>query len=284
MMRLTWATIVALWITAPTFAQQSKRPAATAQGAAQGAARVAGQIQAAPPSAPFPPLSAAETAKLQQFLLTWEQHSQGTKTLESEFTRWHFDMFAAPPGIHATRADGVLKYASPDKGLFRVDRLVSFAGMEGDTPTYKEQAGQHGEHWVCNGKQLIEFDHAQKQCRIQELPPGMQGKQIFNSPLPFVFNLDAARIQQRYWIRLVDTEQKGVVLVEAFPKRQEDRAQYKLVQIALDQKTFLPQALIMYAPNFDQKKAPKWDHYEFTDTSRNAIGAGLKQFFGNFVP
>ncbi len=111
----------------------------------------------------------------------------------------------------------------------------------------------------------------------------MQGKQIFNSPLPFVFNLDAAQIQERYWVRQVESPKPDLVLVEAWPKRQEDRAQYKLVQIALDAKTFLPQALLMYAPNFDAKTAPKWDHYEFNDVKRNAIGAGFQKFMGNFI-
>ncbi len=40
----------------------------------------------------------------------------------------------------------------------------------------------------------------------------------------------------------------------------------------------------MYAPNFDPKTAPKWDHYEFADVKRNAIGAGFQKFLGNFIP
>jgi len=276
MMRLTWATIVAILIAAPTVAQQ------TAQSAAQQVSQ-----QAAPPAGqPFPPLSAAAQAQLQHLLQSWEQQSKGTKTLDSKFTRWHFDMFAAPAGIHATRADGVIKYAAPDKGLFRVDRLVFYSGMQGNKPQFKTQPGQFGEHWVCNGTQLIEFDRQKQECRIQKLPPNMQGQQIFNSPLPFVFNLDAQQIQERYWVRQVDSPENNpeIILVEAWPKRQEDRAQYKLVQIALDAKNFAPQALIMYAPNFNAKTAPKWDHYEFTGVKRNAIGASFQKFLNNFIP
>jgi TIGR03009 family protein len=295
MMRLTWATLVAILISAPTIAQQadsvpSYAKPQPAQKAAKGTApatRVATNtkpVPAAQPQQPFPPLSAAAKAQLQELLLSWQQQSQGTKTLECSFARWHFDMFAAPAGIHATRADGVIKYAAPDKGLFRVDRLVFFGGMENGKPQYKEQPGQYGEHWVCNGTQLIEFDRSKEECRIQDLPPEMQGQKIFNSPLPFVFNLDAQQIQLRYWVRQVDPPRPEIVLVEAWPKRQEDRAQYKLVQIALDASTFLPQALIMYAPNFDPKTAPKWDHYEFTDVKRNAISAGFQKFLGNFIP
>jgi TIGR03009 family protein len=245
-----------------------------------------GNPAAQPPSGqPFPALSANAQAQLQKVLNNWEQQSQGTKTLECTFTRWHYDMFAAPKGIHATRADGEIKYAEPDKGLFRVDRLVFFAGFGPDQkPIFKPQPGQYGEYWVCNGKQLIEFDRDKEECRIQDLPPEMQGQKIFNSPLPFVFNLDAEQIQERYWVRLVEPPDATIVLVEAWPRRQEDRAQYKLVQIALDAGTYLPRALLMYAPNFNMKTAPKWDHYEFQDVKRNAIGAGIQKFLGNFIP
>ena len=40
----------------------------------------------------------------------------------------------------------------------------------------------------------------------------------------------------------------------------------------------------MYAPNFHAKNAPKWDHYEFRESKRNAIGAGFQRFLGNFIP
>ncbi len=75
----------------------------------------------------------------------------------------------------------------------------------------------------------------------------------------------------------VRIDNPDIVLVEAWPKRQEDRAQYKLVQIGLDAKTFTPQALIMYAPNYDAKTAPNRDQYEFSDVKRNAIGAGFQR-------
>lgn len=268
MMRRTWATLLALLIATATYGQQ----------AAQGVAPAAGQ--------PFAPLSPAAQVQLQQLLQRWEEHSKGTKTLDCRFTRWHYDNLAAPNKVHANRADGVIKYAAPDKGLFQVEQIVFFAGIEDGKPKYQLQPGQHGEHWVCNGQQLIEFDRGQQECRIQQLPPQLQGQGIFNSPLPFVFNLDAKQIQERYWIRQVAAPNNGneVVVIEAWPKRQEDRAQYKLVQIALDAKSLDPHALIMYAPNFNLKTAPRWDHYEFTDLKRNSIGAGFQKFLNNFIP
>ena len=323
MMRLTCATLVAILISASVsmrssqlFAQQTApvpsyarptgvggaNPSAGANAQSAGAsangaqaagdpvARVASQNQAACAKRPDRttlsralPCGSGPTARLAYQLGSSEQGNQDTRVY---FLRWHYDMFAAPAGVPATRADGEIKYASPDKGLFRVDRLVFFNGMgPNGQPQFQPQQGQFGEHWVCNGSQLIEFDRIKEECRIQDLPPEMQGQQIFNSPLPFVFNLDATQIQQRYWVRQVEAPQPGIVVVEAWPKRQEDRAQYKVVQIALDSETFLPQALLMYAPNFNKKTAPKWDHYEFSNVKRNAIAASFqKLFLGNFIP
>ena len=260
--------------------QQVRQAGAPAENGGQGVQPVAANR---PPQAPFQ-LTPAEAENLKVLLAKWETVSQATKTLECTFQRWHYDMFAAPAGIHATKSVGVVKYAAPDKGLFRVDQLVFYKGMQTGKPQYGPQQGKFGEHWVCNGTQLIEFDRTLKQCRVQELPPGMQGKQIFNSPLPFVFNLDAEQITQRYWVRERNAPTPGIYLIEAFPKRQEDRAQYKLVQIALDQETFLPKALIMYAPNFDVKVAQKYDHYEFTEMKRNSIGSRIQNFMNYFVP
>ena len=201
--------------------------------------------------------------------------------------RWHYDNFAAPPNVAASKAEGIIKYASPDRGLFRTEQLVFFAGNDPQTqkPIYKPQANQFGEYWVCNGSQLIEFNRSKQECTIQELPPNMRGENIVNGPLPFVFNLKAKQIQERYWVRQVASPDPKIIVIEAWPKLQELRAQYKLVQIALEEATYQPHALLMYAPNFHPKNAPKWDHYEFKEIKRNAVAAGFQQkFLGNFIP
>jgi len=227
-------------------------------------------------------LSSAEQAEMDQLLAAWEQQSNGTKRLEAKFRRWHFDPLAAPAGVHATWAEGVIKYGAPDMGLFRVDQLKFFSGIVESKPTYKSVDGQFGEHWVCNGKELLEFDRSKKECRIQQLPPEMQGKDILESPLPFVFNLNAARIKERYWVRRIEAP-AGVFVIEAHPKRQADRAQYLFVRIVINDKTFLPQALILYGPNFNPTTAAAYDHYEFMDVERNTLRQGMAAWGTLFI-
>ncbi|MFU7559747.1 TIGR03009 domain-containing protein [Roseiconus sp. JC912] len=257
----------ALTFASPANAQQQAVAGAKPQAAAQ----------------PFPALTPAQQAELDRVLASWQQKSQSTKTLECKFERWHFDLLAAPAGVHAHKAEGVVKYANPDKGLFRVDSIMYYKGMKNGAPQFGPTANKYGEYWICNGVELIEYDREQKKCNVQSLPPNMQGTNIFNSPLPFVFNLDAQQIKERYWVRLEQAPKPNTYLVQAWPKRQEDRAQYKMVQVVLSS-GFEPEVMIMYAPNFHEKLAPQWDHYEFSEVKRNAIGAGISQFLGHFIP
>ncbi len=232
-------------------------------------------------TAPFQ-LTPQEQAAMDQFLAAWEKQSSGTKQLEAKFKRWHYDLLGAPAGVHSTWAEGVIKYGAPDKGLFRVDQLKFFKEISEGTPIFEDAPGQYGEHWVCNGQELLEFDKTKKECRIQQLPPELQGKEIFESPLPFVFNLNAAKIKDRYWVRQIPT-QSGIVLIEAHPKSQADRAQYRFVRIAISAQTFLPQVLIMYGPNYNPETAPTYDHYEFFEVERNTIGQNLANWGRLFI-
>lgn len=255
---------------------QNARQAVPQQPATQGIPQPPAKL-----SAPFI-LSRAEQAELDQLLIAWEKQSAGTKQLEAKFRRWHFDLLAAPAGVHATWAEGAVKYSSPDKGLFQVTQLKFFSGIVEGKPTYKTVEGQFGEHWVCNGQELLEFDHGRKECRIQQLPPDMQGKEILESPLPFVFNLNAEKIKERYWIRRIDGP-AGVYVLEAHPKRQADRAQYRFVRIAINDQSFLPQALILYSPNYDPTTSPAYDHYEFSDVERNTLRQGVASWGRLFI-
>lgn len=266
-------------------AQRGANQAGSAQrGDGQGGAAQRGDNQGDSPQAPAAPfvLSAQEQAELNQLLSAWEQQSTGTKHLEAKFRRWHFDPLSAPAGVHATWAEGVIKYSAPDKGLFQVEQLKFFSGIVDDKPTYKSIEGQYGEHWVCNGEELMEFDRDRKECRIQQLPPEMRGQEILESPLPFVFNLNAARIKDRYWVRRIDAP-SGVFVIEAHPKRQTDRAQYRFVRIVINNQNFLPQALILYGPNFDPVTSPAYDHYEFIDVERNTIRQNVKNWSNVFI-
>ena len=243
----------------------------------------------APPSIPFPPLSAAEAQQLQSILARWQQVSQSTRTLELQFTRLDFDENSNPlANIPGSISDGLIKYAAPDRGMIRVDQLRTLVGQRADgSPEFKSFPNAFGEYWKCTGEALIQYDREKKKCVIQELPESMRGGAIIESPLPFVFNMDAAKVHQRYWIRQIASPapNSDMIFIEAHPKRQMDRAEYRMVKIALDAKKFTPRAIVVYAPNFDPKNAPYYQHYDFKDVKRNSITTNLLSKFNvDFIP
>jgi TIGR03009 family protein len=189
-----------------------------------------------------------------QVLLYWEKRSDQVKTLECTFEKWEYDPQAVPDEynrlktlgkLHEMRyskfARGVIKYAAPDKGLFRVTELYGLAPDEaGGDLKYAKQPPENGEHWVTDGKRVFAFDAVKKEVIESQLPPEMQGKSLADGPLPFMFGARAETIKARYWIRPLRADNPGEYCLEAVPKSRQDAANFKMVQIVLDEKEYLP--------------------------------------------
>jgi TIGR03009 family protein len=259
--------------------QGSVRPAGNEQpirqpGVIQGAGPIAPPAAApASPQAPgWIPLPAEHQKYVDDVLNYWEQRSSEIKTYKCAFKRWEFDPVFGPrdPKVAKSYAEGTIQYANPDKGLFKVASVSVYTpGAEGEKPQYTKQTG-YGEHWVCDGKSIFEFDNRRKALIERPLPPDMQGKAIADGPLPFLFGAKAATIKARYWIRAITPpEVKGEYWLEAVPKSRHDAGNFKMVQVILDEKEFLPKGLQVFAPNFDEKTNPSRTAYAFEDREIN---------------
>ena len=167
---------------------------------------------------------------------------------------------------------GTIKYSAPDKGLFKVEKIMHYTppGAAGEKVTYLEREGESGEHWICDGKSIIEYDHKNKQLIQRELPPHMQGKAIAEGPLPFLFGADAEKIKQRYWIRPLPVPD-GVkeYWLEAFPKTRKDASSYLKVHVIIDQTDFLPKGLVIFDRNFDPRENPARTTFTFAEREVN---------------
>src|SRR5215210_3766898 len=125
---------------------------------------------AAPPSAAVPAIpqppewvarqSVAERNWVDQVLSYWEARSNKIKLFECKFKRWDYDPIFGPKTEAKTYAEGVIKYAQPDKGLFQVEKLLAYAppAQPGQKNNYVEQDASFGEHWVCDGKVIYAFE------------------------------------------------------------------------------------------------------------------------------
>lgn len=221
----SWSLMGLLVMAATAAAQGPYRPPQGAQPPAQPTFERRADPQAT--GAPFA-LTPQEQAELDRVLSAWEQQGAKVKTFDSRFTRWQYDYVFSDKALVD---EGEIKYAAPDKGAFQVF---------GDQP----------EHWICDGKSIFEYNFASKQLIEHKLPPELQGKEITNSPLPFLFGSTAAALKQRYFLRLVTPPNvQGQVWLEARPRYQEDAQSFQRAEVILDAGNLLPSAIQTHEPN-----------------------------------
>lgn len=199
--------------------------------------------QGAPSWFPLHPALQAHTDKVLKF---WEFHSGKIQRYRSDFERWEYDRANFHPAQPQTYATGKIMYAQPDKGLFEVSALRMGKRQADGKIGYEDQKATEFEKWICDGATVFEFDHRNKQLIERGLPPELRGKQIVEGPLPFLFGAKKSQIEARYWVR-INPEKKDVFWLEAVPKRREDAANFRQIDIVIpDDKEFLPKAIILH--------------------------------------
>jgi TIGR03009 family protein len=232
------------------------------------------------------PMTPQEVDYLEKILAHWEQSTANITHYSCKFRRWQYnssdnfveqlasELKADIRTLHTSAAAGTVKYMAPDKGMFKIDNLVSMTGKTtAGKAEYKEFDTRFGEWWVCDGKQVYEYDRTRKRCTKHALPPDMQGSAILDSPMPFMFGVKAAKIKERYWTRILPSPRDDLYVVEAYPKFQSDAVNYDHVQIYLDRQQFLPMLLFKYNTNHvdEQGKVLKDDRevFEFSEREKN---------------
>lgn len=210
-----------------------------------------------------PALTKEEQAELDSVLARWEKESDGVKILTATFTLFEYDAaFGAAPApgqpMKASRTcKGDIHFKAPDQGSYRI--------TEGGD-----------DRWMCDGKAIYEFNAKQKTLKEYRLPAELQGKAITNGPLPFVFGAKADAMRKRYFMRVITPPDKQQqIWIEAWPRWQQDAANFHHVQVILDEKTMLPTAIRLYDPNPASNKV-----YLFGDGMKvNGAWDQIKGFF-----
>jgi len=266
-------------------------PSTTPRVARQQPAPAGVNRQAAGPPPGFL-LKPSEQKVIDEMLAFWERKTSSIRTLQAEFGRWVYDPVFGPkdPNIAKTFTTGEIRYAAPDKGMIR-ERALSPATGSGVYEYDKAMAAQGakwpykqkevvGEHWVCDGKSVYEFNHDSKELVETVLPPDMQGKAIAEGPLPFMFGAKAATIKERYWIRQLkrDPQKNEPYHLEFVPKQR--GAEFSRVRIKLDPEKFLPVEMVLYDLNLEQGGRSA---YAFKNMQANGATNSVKNLFGGFV-
>ena len=265
-----------------------------------GPTTVQGDAQAVLPLMPQQPewvslMTAEEQKWIDDVLMFWEQRSSDIKLFECNFQRWDYDggwVDTSGKRHPRTYAEGTIKYAQPDKGLYHVEKLVSIMPpAEGSTkPQEVVQNPDLGEHWVCDGEQIFSFEANKKQVTVSPLPPNMRGQAIADGPLPFMFGAKAQTIKARYWIRGLaaapgDKSKTNKYWLEAIPKSRQDSQNFKMVRIVLDKEKYLPESIEIFAPNYDPPRNDARQSYLFSKridkdskTIAEMVSSGLDPF------
>ncbi len=218
-----------------------------------------------PQPALLPPpfvLSPVEQANLERVLRAWEERSAAVKTFECDFTRWEFDPVSGSPNEPARISRGKILYASPDKGLFRVDEEV----REG-----RFQPAVLPERWLCDGKSIYEYRFETKQIVETVLPPELRGKAITEGPLPFLFGASAESLLRRYYMRIITPSNvQGEIWLEAQPKYQQEAANFLKAELILKLPDMQVFALQLFYPSAHPSTQAR-KVYQFERVKINAV-------------
>lgn len=248
-------------------------------------------VSSQPSTAPFT-IDPSEKAWIDQVLRMWERDSKTVKTFYCEFERDVYNQFG-PPGYPMNRERGKLGYINPDQGSIEITDVRTWtpepqappepgaANPTGPQPMrgdWKAHEGTVGDHWVCDGKFFYEHRHNVKQLVVTPIPPDMQGQNIVDGPLPFLFGAEADKLNERYWFRVArelcdkDFTRIGI---HAVPKTQVDRANFVEVYVILRHesgKPLMPMAMRLRHPDGSH------DDYRF-NLAEARVNAPLDRMF-----
>lgn len=212
------------------------------------------------PIRPAPPVMRVKEvpAELKKLLDDWEASSAKIKKLEGEHRRWEYD-YVFNVVKHNT---GKFYYEAPNKG--RIDLIPAQPKVDPKTRQVEPEARRHwengqkvqfkgeagpAERWYCDGQLVTQVDVQQKQATRMLLPKQMQGENIIDGPLPFLFGMPAQKAIQRYDLELKNLNpSKNQATIRAIPRWPTDAANYQLAEIILDTKEFLPTAVRLIDP------------------------------------
>jgi TIGR03009 family protein len=219
---------------------------------------VVAQLAAAPPGFQ---LNQLQQANLDVVLNAWQAESNKINTFRCAFERLEYDpAFGPAPNVPLFWNTGEMSFQKPDKGSFQIKEVKKWqqgaaaAGQQAAPAAGNWVADPKavGEHWVCDGENIYEYRHDQKQLVVRPIPPQMQGQAIVDGPLPFLFGADAPKLKQRYWMVVNGANvklQQNQIMISAVPKWASDAANYKSVDVILMQPAMLPSSMQIVLPN-----------------------------------
>lgn len=201
---------------------------------------------------------------LEDLLRQWSAASERFRRLEGRHTRLEFDSVFEVE----RQSVGRFYYEQPDKGRIEIvpveitDNLIAArkkeiqdAKAQNRTPgIWVNKAGEpyalepsQRELWCSDGQRVYELDIEKREAQVAQVPAEMQGANIMDSPLPFLFGMPPDKAKRRFRISFKGPfdPKTGIASLNIEPRLQMDASEWSKASVHLDLKTFLPVAVLL---------------------------------------
>ena len=193
------------------------------------------------------------TPELEKILKEWSEASDKIQELEGKHTRWKYNHTWEVE----EQAVGSFYYKTPDKGRIDIrglrkpikDGRKKFKNGKFDKKNGKMYQFKNSSStiWIADGGNIKKIDKKLKTAEIYPIPPGKQGKNIMDGPLPFLFGMPPEKAKKRFRFKLLGKKDEKIWL-QIWPNLQQDRASWKEAKIILLKPSYLPLAVQMIDP------------------------------------
>jgi hypothetical protein len=240
-----------------------------------------------------PEMSPDLVRELDRILQFWSDASDEIQRLEGKHFRIVYD--------HAfyveKQSEGEFAYEKRDKGRIDVTpieitpQLIAAREKEAATALAERKRSQvrvkpdgtpydlvpeQPERWSCDGQRVYSLDVEKNEAIVAQLPADMQGKNIMDSPLPFLFGMPPEKAKRRFTIFFTGGKfdpKSGRVGLTAYPRLPQDAQTWRQADVILDLKEFLPVAVQLTDP-----AGTKVTVYKFNELKKNR--SALPAFLG----
>lgn len=240
-----------------------------------------------------PEMSPELVKELDRILEFWSASSEDITRLQGK----HFRIVYDTAFEVEKQSEGEFAYEKSDKGRLDItpvevtpqlvaarEQEVVRAKAEGRKPSVR--VGKNGkpftlvmeqpERWSCDGQRVYSMDMEKKEAIVAQLPADMQGKNIMDSPLPFLFGMPPEKAKHRFTIFFTNSQfdpKSGRAKLTIYPRLPQDATNWRQADVILDLKEFLPTAVQLLDP-----AGTKITVYRFQDFKKNQ-----KEWLGNWI-
>lgn len=234
--------------------------------------------------------------QLAELLTNWSRASDQIKTLHGRHTRRVYDTTFGIERI----SYGEVWFQAPDKGRIDIKAVDITEKMRGERQVEGAKVQRNAQgvpfklvsdqeaKWICDGTRVFDIKEEDKSAQIANLPPTLRGKDIMNSPLPFLFGMPPQEAVKRFDMEITKDyrPQHPYVILKALPLQQQDATNWSRAEIYLNTQTYLPTSVKLLDPgeksstvySFTKIEINKGNGFINTVLGRNPFKPDLKGY------